>query len=82
MRAIDGGSAQFQNVRAQRFIGGKIKLLLGVVAQVMRCGCAGLHPVGAHNTFGRVALQLVLHQQVLAEEVELVGIQACLVGAD
>ena len=81
MLAVDGGAAQFQNPYSERLIGRKAELLLGVVAQVGRCRGSRLHSIGADNALSRIALQLVLHQQVLADQIELVGVQPRLIRA-
>ena len=68
--------AQLQNLAAHPFIRREIELLIGVVAEVLRRRRAGLHTVGADDAL----VCFVLYQQVLAEEIEVVGIEACFVG--
>jgi len=76
MLAINGGAAQLENVGPKRLVGRKIELLRGVVSPVARGGRSGLHPVSADDASG----ELLFYKQVLAIGIELIGIQAGLVG--
>ena len=80
MLAVDGGAAQFQNPRSQRLIRSKAELLLGVIAEVAPGRGSRLHPVSPHNAPGGILLELVLDKKVLADRIELVGIQPGPVG--
>jgi len=82
MFSVDRGATQLQNLAAHVLIGRKVEFLLGVVAEILRGCCAGLHAVSAHDSAGRAFVgEFVLDQQVFAEEVELVGIEAGPVGS-
>ena len=71
MLSIDRRSAQLKNVAAQRLIGSKTELLLGVVAEICRCRRAGLHPISAHDA----SVFFVLDKQMLAENIEMIAVQ-------
>jgi len=73
--AIDGSATEFENFATHGFKGRKIELLLGVVAEIPQRGDAALHAIGADNAAAWIGLGLVLDQQVLAEEVEVVGVE-------
>lgn len=81
MFAVDCGAAQLQNPRPERLIGGKTELLLRVISQIPFGGCSRLHPVRAHDAPVWIVLELVLDEEVLADQVELVGVEAGAIGS-
>src|SRR5215469_14246652 len=81
MLAIDGGAAEFENAGSERLIRSKVEFLLGVVAVPPPSGGAGLHAVSSDNTADGIVFLLILHEEVLADVVELVGVETRLVGA-
>jgi hypothetical protein len=74
--AVDGGAAEFENLAADRFIGSEVELLFTVVTKVVGGGDTGLHAIGAHN----LTAGAVFDDEVIAEEVELIVVEAGLVG--
>jgi hypothetical protein len=75
--AIDRSAAKLKDAGAQRLVRGKVKLAFGVIAQVARRGFTGLHAIRANDAAG----QLFFDEKMLAEEIELVCVEASLVRA-
>ena len=71
--AVDGGAAELgEDLRPHGLVGREVEFLFGVVTEIQRRGDAGLQPVGADD----LALDFILDQQMLAEEIELIGVEA------
>ena len=69
---VDARAAKLDELRAQRFKGAEIKLLLAVVAEMARRRQAGLETIGADD----FARRQMLDEQMIAHFIERVGIQS------
>src|SRR5579871_1960174 len=77
MFAINRCTAQFENAETEGLIGREAEFALGVVAEIARGSLARLHAVGSDDA----VRELFFDEQMLAEEIEVIGIEAGLVGA-
>lgn len=71
MVAVNGGPSQLQHFAADACEGGKVKLLLTVVTEIMRGGLAGLHSISTDN----LAAGPVFDDQMDTEQIEVILVE-------
>ena len=77
MFAIDRGATKLEDAAAEWLIGSEVKLLLRIIAVVARGSFARLHAIGADDAVAG----FFFDEQMFTEEIELVSVEAGLVGA-
>jgi hypothetical protein len=79
MLAANGGAAELEDFRAEVLEGCEIELLLRIVAKVFAGGESGLESIGANDAAEGVIFGFVFDEEVVAEEVEEIGVESGLV---
>src|SRR6516165_2538069 len=76
MFAFDAGPPQLQQLAANLLVGSKLKKLLAVIPGIAFGTVTRLHPVGSNHFISR----RLPYQQVVADHIELITVEAQLVG--